>query len=78
MFLTVLASPSIYGESQAKYYPNCEIIGKTNKSALSYQSGEKMIFSFQLNDTTFHPLVCSFLQKSLAIFKHGKFEQIVK
>ena len=48
----------LYGGAPAKYYPSIEIIGETNRSALSYKAGEKMIFSFKLNDTKDIPGEC--------------------
>ena len=37
--------------SANKYYPQTEILCETNRSALSYQPGEEMIFTFRLNNT---------------------------
>ena len=48
----------LHGGAAAKYYPSIEIIGETNRSALSYKSGEKMVFSFKLNDTKTIPEQC--------------------
>jgi len=42
----LLAGP----DAEPKFYPDLEILGETNRSALSYQPGEEMIFTFKLND----------------------------
>lgn len=42
---------TVYCDTNQKFYPQLEINGETNKSALSYQPGEKMIFTFRLNNT---------------------------
>ena len=39
---------SLYGNG-VKYFPNLQIKGESNRSALSYQPGEKMVFTFSLN-----------------------------
>ena len=42
---------TIAEEEIRKFYPELEILGATNRPALSYQPGEEMVFTFQLNNT---------------------------
>lgn len=46
--IALLLAMTAYGDAEQKFYPDLEILGETNRSALSYQPGEEMIFTFTL------------------------------
>ena len=49
--LTLFMAVSTFATTENRFYPELEIIGTTNKPALSYQPGEEMVFTFRLSDT---------------------------
>ena len=53
-----LMTAGLFAEEEQKFYPDTEILCETNRSALSYQPGEEMVFSFRLNDTAGIPENC--------------------
>jgi len=47
----MIAAASAVWAAEKVYYPGVEILCETNKSALSYQPGEEMVFKFRLSST---------------------------
>ena len=56
--LISLTTIAVFAAQEKKFYPELEIIGKTNKSALSYAPGEEIVFTFRLNNTKNIPEGC--------------------
>ena len=46
----LFAAAVAVGGAEPACYPALEILGETNRSALSYQPGEEMVYTFRLND----------------------------
>jgi len=49
LFGVLFAAATVAGGTEMAYHPDVEILGETNRSALSYQPGEEMVYTFRVN-----------------------------